>query len=303
MSDKKKYKAEDLVALIKKRFSDPQRYVVCEQVANGTGAGASSWVDAAVFSLWPSDGLLRQAFEVKVDRRDFINEVQSLSKNAWARECFHMFWFVTAPGVAEAIDIPEGCGLMQPHGGGLSIKLVAQRKKDPGLDDSVLASFMRSAVKAKKGFEAMATRQMLESDLEYRVARAAKTAVTRLLSGEIGLHYCEDSDKIYAALLAHTSDDRARADRDHVLRVLETFQGKMINLLELMCYLAGDTLLAVDEAGHHVVKTWGGDVPDVETLKKKIKKGVGTSRRTLREKLAELQFANKLIAEIVDRKE
>ena len=149
---KDKMTASDVVNSLRLRYSDKQRYGFLEQVCDGTGMYANSWVDAVVVYLWPSDGIRRIAFEVKVSRADFMGEIQKPLKNKWFKEAFPEFYYVTPPGkvvVHSEDEIPHGCGWMIATTNGTRIKKAAQVKEGFSEDaELTIASFVRSSVKA-----------------------------------------------------------------------------------------------------------------------------------------------------------
>lgn len=75
----RKWKATELVDMLRIKYSGME-CAVFEQVANGTGAYTDSWIDVATIDLWPSRGYVRRAFEVKVSRSDFLNEIANPKK-------------------------------------------------------------------------------------------------------------------------------------------------------------------------------------------------------------------------------
>ena len=130
---KHKWTAEEVLKLLRQRYSsDRDRYILCEQVSPATGyRSKSTWIDAMVISCWPSDGIHRQSFEVKVARADFLSEINTPSKNAWFKDNSTQFWYVTAPGVVTSADeIPEGCGWLLAQKGSLVMKKQARTKRD-----------------------------------------------------------------------------------------------------------------------------------------------------------------------------
>ena len=103
-----------IVKLLRERYKSPEngfnKAVVLEEVANGTGSYQHRWIDAAVFEMWPSKGLSRSAFEVKVSRADFINELRQPEKQDDWRRIFPWFegpyGFVLANAVMYNKPIP-----------------------------------------------------------------------------------------------------------------------------------------------------------------------------------------------------
>lgn len=68
-------------------------------------------IDAWVYNTWPSQ---REAvaFEVKCSRADFLNEIANPRKRQAALEVSNRFYFITPPGIATPLEIPEECGYM-----------------------------------------------------------------------------------------------------------------------------------------------------------------------------------------------
>jgi hypothetical protein len=107
-------KASDLVNLIRAKYETNSRgfnpYVILEQVPDGTGGYQNRWIDVAVFQMWPSKGLSRSAFEVKIDRADFIHELSHPEKHQWCKDCFHQFWIVAPKDIVQIEELPIGVG-------------------------------------------------------------------------------------------------------------------------------------------------------------------------------------------------
>ncbi|MBD3264440.1 MAG: hypothetical protein GF375_04985 [Candidatus Omnitrophica bacterium] len=270
----KKYKASDLMKRL--RFKYGEAYVVLEQVADCTGAAYQSWVDAVVISLWPSNGLIRRAFEIKVDRNDYLREIQNPRKNAWARECFEEFWYVAPKEVIKTIhEVPEGCGWMTPHGKTLRIMLAAERKENAVLDNALLASLARSLQKEKQEYIAQAAKNVLEKSGEHQRALVAKSAIERFLE-ERGEYYShsDDMEALLQKLNNSTIDKKNKEERDRLLRFLNTFQNEINDLFEIFAIIARLSLLKRDEAGEFIVNTWGGlDEKSIKTIRKSRPKG------------------------------
>jgi len=276
-----KYKASDLIE--KLRFKYGEAYVVLEQVADCTGAAYQSWVDAVVISLWPSNGLVRRAFEIKVDRNDYLREIQNPSKNAWARECFHEFWYVAPKNIIKTIDeVPEGCGWMTPHGKTLRIVKAAERKEDPVIDDALLASLARSLQKDKDNYIAEAAKNVLKNSKVHQHALVAASAVDKFLDERGGHYFYGDNEKkLLDELNKATIDKKSQIERDRILSFLTRFQNKINDLFEIFAILARLSLLERDEAGEFIVNTWGGlDEEAIETVRKsKPKNTIDKNRR------------------------
>lgn len=258
---KPKWTSEEVVKLIRAKYSG-QAWASFEQVADGTGARGHSWIDVAAFGLWPSKGLHRLAFEVKVSRADYLNEVQDPTKNAWARECFHEFWYVAPGGVIkDESEVPEGCGWMQATRGGLRVKRQATLKQDAMMDESLFASLCRSAQAELVRAHGAIRKTVLEEDTGHQTALRWEAAGRRLLAirGDRGYYRDTTEDEIFAHFEEATVDAQTRSDRDHVLSELGRFRRDVLALGDLFSVLGQVSLLECDELGERIVDLWGGE--------------------------------------------
>lgn len=296
---KKKYTSGDLVDMIRTKYSG-NAFTVLEQVADGTGAGASSWVDAAVFSLWPSNGIWRSACEVKVTRADFLKELSQPNKNQWAREHFDFFWYVVAPDVAKDDEIPEGTGLMVVRGDALTIKKQAPRRESVITDQWIVASFARSLDKEREKIRNTSRRQLIESDYDYKRYKIAYEAVDKYLT-HCGKHaYGHESVSDLFDTLLKCRDDQAMqlVEAEQINGCLGKFQESVMDFILEIAPLADAILTARDETGKFVLSRYGRkDEHSIEALKKVAKSrskrnapyGVDSASRTVavRELIAE----------------
>ena len=266
-----KYKADDLVGMIRAKYSG-SAYCVLEQVADGTGAGTGSWIDAAVFTLWPSNGIWRSACEVKVSRSDFINELARPAKNEWARTHFDFFWYVVAPGVAKDGEIPEGCGLMAIRGGGLSVVKQAPRRASVTTDAGIVASFARSLDKERIRFMAEALKEAKESDPEVITAIAFKQGVDKYLRA-LNQHSCaRTADDVFKALMQTQVDKASAIEAEHTIGVLEDFKQNALRFLLQLAPLAAEIITARDETAEFIVSRYGRtDAKSLDALKAAVK--------------------------------
>ena len=281
-------KAEDLINLIRQRYpvdrpDGRQSHVVLEQVPDGTGMHQRRWIDAVVFSLWESRGLFRLAFEVKVSRSDFIQELQNPLKHKWVLECFHEFWFVAPQDVIQMDELPPSTGWMCPRGSKLIIKKHAVQNPHPKLDDILLAAFMRAASKEINRVSSLTAKDILESSEEHRITKIYQDAVTTFLN-QMGIRkYADPStqEELLEWLNEATMDHQLKQDKEQLLDIASRFQREIICLLNLFLIIANKSLPARDELGKYVVSAYGGeDKENVKTLKKYAKdKAFDTQKR------------------------
>lgn len=290
MGDKRrKWTAEEVVELVRRKYAEAQRYAVFEQVSDGTGAGSSQWIDVAVMALWPSDGLRRMAFEVKVDRRDFLNEIENHIKNQWARDCFHEFWYVAPAGIIKSEhEVPEGCGWLAATGRGLQVKLAAKRKNEPSSGDHLFASFCRSARKEVVRAKMAAKKDVIDNDPTIQDWKSHHDACEQFLRSRGAFSYSNTVEQIVSDLENATMDGAAKQDREQILKQLDSFQNNIFSMFEEFCQLAHVGLTERDDLNSFVLQTWGGN-------------GMELAKRRLSTHEKENAKAAKESREIIDR--
>ncbi len=263
------YKAADLVRLLRARYrTEDNGYnpcVVLEQVPDGTGGFQGRWIDVAVFQMWQTKGLSRSAFEVKVSRSDFLNELNQPEKHRWCREYFHYFWFVAPKDVVQVEELPAGAGWMYPRGEKLCVARHAAHNPSPKLDDVLLAGFMRAAYKGIEESKKVAERGVLDSSIEYQHAKWYMEAGMKFLQARGDRYFVPDSaTDILKMLEEATMDKQLQQDRDYLLGIAGRFQRGVAGLLNLFLIIANRSLLARDAMGKLIIERYGGN--DEESL-------------------------------------
>lgn len=268
--------AEDLVKLLRQRYpvsraDEYHRYVVLEQVPDGTGFHQGHWIDAAVFDMWPSTGLTRSAFEIKTSRADFLRELEHPNKYKWVQEVFHEFWYVAPQDAIKCEELPLNVGWLCPRGNKLIVKRHAVKNDNPRLDNTLLAAFMRAAVKEIWRTQETVAKDILDNSDEYQLAKLFQEAVRSFLKSRGNLRFTDKAatvDEVIKWLEEATLDKQLKQARDHLLQIAGRFQREVISLLNLFLVIANKSLLARGELGEYVVKGFGGyDSENVETLK------------------------------------
>ncbi len=273
MTNQDNYKAEDLVELLRARFQTRNNgfnpCVVLEQVPDGTSLHQGHWIDVAVFQMWTSKGLSRSAFEVKVSRADFLNELSHPEKHQWCLDCFHQFWFVAPKEIIQLEELPVGVGWMYPRGDKLCIARHAVPNATPKLDDVLLAGFMRAAYKGIEESRKVAERELLDNSQEYQHAKWYMEAVMKFLESRGHLYFTpKSSEDVRTALEEATMDKQLKQERDHLLALSGRFQQDIAGLVNLFLVVASKSLLARDEMGKFIVERYGGqDDNGLEALK------------------------------------
>jgi hypothetical protein len=277
MADKQ-YTSGELIQLLRGKYKVDQvangnhPTVLLEQVANATGFSAGRWIDAAVFEMWPSSGLTRRAFEVKVSRSDFLRELGNPAKFQWCFKYFHEFWYVAPKDAIQKEELPQGAGWLYPAGTKLITGRAASYNRNPELDDTLLASFIRSADKEIQNATRRDRTQYLQNDEGYKRAKSYEVATSRFLEQRHPHGWYnppEGESGIFKALEDATMDKQLKEDRDQLQAIADTFQSQLAELFNLFAVFATKGLLARDEMGKYILERWGNQDPiDKESLKK-----------------------------------
>ncbi len=271
------YKAGDLVKQIRARFITEHNglnpCVVLEQVPDGTGSHQGRWIDIAVFQMWASKGLSRSAFEVKVSRSDFLNELSHPEKHQWCLDCFHQFWIVAPKDIVQIEELPARVGWMYPRGDKLCVARHAVPNPTPKLDDVLLAAFMRAAYKGIEESRKVSERELLDNSQEYRHAQWYMKATMKFLESREHIYFIPKSaDDIRTALEEATMDKQLKQERENLLVISGRFQRDIASLLNLFLVIAHKSLIARDGMGKLIVKAYGGeDAEGLEALKETTK--------------------------------
>lgn len=275
------YKAEDLMAMLRDKYTRDS-YVILEQVPDGTGMFQHRWIDAAVFSLWPSKGLTRRAFEIKVSRSDFIRELQDPLKHQWVEESFHEFWIVAPREVIQDGELPNGVGQMYPRGGKLCIKRHCVRNDNPKLDEVLLAGFMRAAWKGINEAENRKEKDVLATSDNYLRAKACEDAVGAFCQkrGETAILRVDNTvEEVTGYLEKAASSKQIQRDLEHLASVVSSYQRQVVDLFSVFALLAHESILGTDEFGKYLIKAWGlyeGDALEVFRKKRGRKSGMSS---------------------------
>lgn len=120
-----------LIELLRHRHPAPEWATFAELMA-GSGFADARRLDFFAVNTWPSKGHVAIAYEVKVSRGDFVNELRKPKKRRFAEEVANECYFVVPHGLVKVDEVPEGWGLLEANAGGLRrAKIAKQRRPDP----------------------------------------------------------------------------------------------------------------------------------------------------------------------------
>lgn len=150
--------AKDIIKALRKRHGiNGREWAFFEELRAGTGyrsrekkINPEQRFDAWVINLYPSKNHHTIAYEVKVSRSDFLNEIKNPSKRKTAMLYSNEFYFVTPKGLVKASEIPEGCGLIEVDDK-LNTRVVvkAEVRPEAELNWNFFASVARRAARAE----------------------------------------------------------------------------------------------------------------------------------------------------------
>ncbi len=105
--------SDDILDGIVKRHTEA--WIFLPELRMGTGYGYSSEqrVDAWAIHPWPSKGLSAVAYEIKVSRKDWLNELKKPLKRRGALLHSNLFYFATPAGLIKDGELPIETGLIE----------------------------------------------------------------------------------------------------------------------------------------------------------------------------------------------
>lgn len=105
-----------------------------------------SSMDLFAVNCYPSKKFRSVAYEVKVDRADFMRELTDPTKRQHAERLAMECWFATPPGLVRPDEVPEGWGLVvvPPMGTPKTLKMPMQRVPAPW-ETPFIISLLRKA--------------------------------------------------------------------------------------------------------------------------------------------------------------
>lgn len=207
-----------------------QAYAVLEEVRNGTGyRHTQRYADALVCSCWPSRGLWIAGIEIKVERRDWLRELQDPAKSAEIQRWCKYWWIAAPAGLVHDGELPGTWGLLEYDEKKRGRDKLAVKTKAPELPAeapaiSFLASVLRSVQAQQDHYVAAKVYQEVEKvRLEYGVAAVEETK-NKLSRCEVALEHAKrdverlqvatrEAAEIKALLGLHWGDDVAAAQK------------------------------------------------------------------------------------------
>jgi hypothetical protein len=143
-TEKERITAADVIAGLKIQFPAPA-FCLLEQVADGTGARQHRWADAVAMSVWPSRGYTLHGVEVKVNRYDWLHELQQPKKSAAVQKYCHHWWIaVSDESIVQPGELPSTWGLTVLSGKKMKVAAPAPLLEAEPWDVAFIASVFRN---------------------------------------------------------------------------------------------------------------------------------------------------------------
>ncbi len=153
--------AAQIVSLLERKYSSAA-WAFFAEVSNATGSYVCNRADGLAISLWPSRGLHFHGFEVKVSRRDWLNELKRPRKAETIGKFCHFWWLVIGDeSIVADGELPSGWGLQLVR----KTKLIVL-KEAPMLEPQPPTHGFVAAV-LRKYADAMIPRATLTEQLEH----------------------------------------------------------------------------------------------------------------------------------------
>jgi hypothetical protein len=169
----KRLTESDLYRMIEARYMAPE-WACFPQVPSATGAAHRRIADAVAMSLWPSRGLAVHGFEIKVNKRDLLNELANPSKAEGIGKFCDYWWLVVTSGLADGLVLPETWGLLEESSGKLVIKKQPEKMESQPLTRGFVASLLR---RASVGKDALLKDMVPKSSIQDKLDREYERGV------------------------------------------------------------------------------------------------------------------------------
>lgn len=172
-----------IIHMLREKHSPKEGWATFQELPTTTGfAGQPRYIDFFAFNVWPSSNYRTVAYEVKVSRSDFLNEIKDPLKRKPSEEFASECYFVVPTGLVKPDEVPEGWGLMTAGDGGLrTVKIAEQRQCGKDLPVRFVAALARRCAdeNAPKGVPAPLWKYLGEEVTFEELLKAQKLDIDR----------------------------------------------------------------------------------------------------------------------------
>ena len=142
---KKKITRVNLHERLAVKYSGNDEWATFFEIPDVTGR-ASRYCDCLAINLWQSRGHVIHGHEIKHSRADWLKEKKQPAKAAaFFHKCNYWWLVISDTSIVQDGELPEGWGLMVPHGSGLRVAVKATRHDADPMTLPWMASILRQA--------------------------------------------------------------------------------------------------------------------------------------------------------------
>jgi hypothetical protein len=179
VSDEAKLTAHDLYEAIKQRYELPEWHCESEVTIDGRR------LDVVALNMWTTRRNRIVGFEIKVNRGDWLREIQNFQKSeGWLAVC-DTFYVVTPPKLIKPEELPEGWGHLELCGSRMMTRKTATpREPGPSLPRELAARFLvrmaREVEHTKRN-----VRYQVREEVRKEIEESAKAKFEERFGGEL----------------------------------------------------------------------------------------------------------------------
>jgi hypothetical protein len=124
-------------------------WILLFELRIGTGYNDPiGYMDAFALNTYPSKGIVRVCYEIKVSRSDYLVEIKKPKKRRYGLLYSNEFYFIAPKGMLKSEEIPIECGLREVREDGqINTALKAPNRDTPPASWRFVASIARNAMK------------------------------------------------------------------------------------------------------------------------------------------------------------
>lgn len=177
-----------IIELLRDHHDPKDGWATFVELRGGTGYSNQQGIDFFAMHTWPSKNFRSIAYEIKVSRNDFANEIKSPLKRAFAESVSHECLFVVPQGLVQVDEIPDGWGLMVANAGGLKTLKHGTQRTNIKWATAFMASIARRVadepLKLPDAAWKVEGKEIGENELLAIAAQALSTTVKRQIDIE-----------------------------------------------------------------------------------------------------------------------
>lgn len=143
--------AKRIIGLLSEKY-EVNEWAFYYEVPNALSTGKKNVIDGYAIHCWDTGvgNGYSIAFEVKVDRYDFVRELADPSKRKFFIDHSNEYYFVAPKGLLKESEIPVECGLIEAYDNGLNTIKIAQQRSNITYPPEFVAALLRKQDERKQ---------------------------------------------------------------------------------------------------------------------------------------------------------